>query len=211
MRLRILWHDWEIYYLLESILPDFVLAFTFFTSLCYAVLSKRFGRQRPAIAMSAAIGFALAVGLIWWERSTGFSIKDLGPIAIGFAIIVLAFVMYQAIRQMGGSWAGAAIALGVSILIARLLELNVPVDPEIIQIITMVALIVGILALVFYTQGHSVYSQRAPVRLSEVRHDMTDLYRSRQLSNRLTKAMRKLRRQVDSGYLRLAIQRTTIT
>lgn len=166
---------------------------------------------RPAIAMSAAIGFALAVGLIWWERSTGFSIKDLGPIAIGFAIIVLVFVMYQAIRQMGRSWAGAAIALGVSILIARLLELNVPVDPEIIQIITMVALIVGILALVFYTQGHSVYSQRAPVRLSEVRHDMTDLYRGRQLSNRLTKAMRKLRRQVDSGYLRLAIQRTTIT
>ena len=198
MRLRILWHDWEIYYLLEGVLPDFVLAFTFFTSLNYAVLSKRFGRQRPAIAMSAAIGFALAVGLIWWERATGFSIRDLGPIAVGFAIIVLAFIMYQAIRQMGGSWAGAAIALGVSILIARMLELNVPVDPEIMQIITMVALIVGILALVSYTQGHSVYSQRAPVHLPKVRHDMSDLYRDRHVSNQLAKKMKKLRKTADT-------------
>ena len=48
----------------ETLLPDFVLAFAFFTSVCYAVLGKRFGQQRPAIAMSAAIGFALSVGLV---------------------------------------------------------------------------------------------------------------------------------------------------
>jgi len=69
---------------LESLLPDFVLAFAFFTSLTYAVLGKRFEQQRPAIAMSAAIGFALSIGLVWWEQSNGFSIKDLGPIAIGY-------------------------------------------------------------------------------------------------------------------------------
>jgi len=62
----------------------------------------------------------------------------------------------------------------------------------------MVTLIVGILALVSYTRGHSGHFQRVPVPLPKVRHDMTDLYRGRQLSNRLTKAMRKLRRQADT-------------
>ena len=174
----------------ETLLPDFVLAFT--------ILAKRFGQQRPAIAMSATVGFALAVGLVWWEQATGFSIRDLGPIAIGFAIIVLAFLMYQSIRQLGGSWAGAGIALGVSIIIARLLELNVPVDPEIIQIITMVALIVGILALVSYTRGHPVNFPHTQAKLPNIRHDMADLYRNRQLSNRLAKGMRNLRRQTET-------------
>ena len=148
--------------------------------------------------MSATIGFALAVGLVWWEEANDLSIRDLGPVAIGFAVIVLALVMYQAIRQIGGSWSGAAIALGVSILIARMLELNIPIDPEIIQIITMVALIAGILALVSYTRGHSAFPQRVPARLPQVRHDMTDLYRDRQVSNQITKKMKKLRKTTDT-------------
>jgi hypothetical protein len=198
MRLTTILADFDLYRLFETTLPDFVLAFTFFTSLCYAVLGKRFGRQRPAIAMSAAIGLALAVGLIWWERATGFSIRDLGPIAIGFAVMVLALVMYQAIRQIGGSWSGAAIALGVSILIARLLEPDMPIDQEVLQITTMVLLIVGILALVSYTQRHSPHSQPRPVRVPQVHHDMTDLYRGRQLSERLTKGMKKLRKRAST-------------
>ena len=197
MRLDNLFRSAIIGDLLESSLPDFLLAFTFFTSLNYAVLSKRFGQQRPAIAMSATVGFALAVGLIWWERATGFSMRDLGPVAVGFAIIVLALVMYKAIRQIGGSWAGAGIALGVSILIAKLLQLGMPIDPEIIQIITMVALIVGILALVSYTRGQPAYSQRAPVRQAGIRHDMSDLYRDRNVSNQLTKKMKKVRKRTD--------------
>lgn len=183
--------------LFETLLPDFVLAFTFFTAISYMTLSKRFGRQRPAIAVSATVGFALSVGLVWWEEANKFSIRDLGPVAIGFAVIVLALVIYHSIRQIGGSWAGAGIALGVTIIIARLLELNVPIDPEIIQIITMVALIVGILALASYTRGHSAYSQRVPARLPQVRHDMTDLYRGQKLSNKLTKKMKKLRRETE--------------
>jgi len=184
--------------LFETLLPDFVLAFTFFTAISYITLSKRFGRQRPAIAVSATVGFALAVGLVWWEEANKFSIRDLGPVAIGFAVIVLALVIYHSIRQIGGSWAGAGIALGVTIIIARLLELNVPIDPEIIQVIIMVALIVGISALVSYTRGHSAFSQRVPAHLPQVRHDMTDLYRGRKLSNKLTKKMKKLRKTADT-------------
>ena len=195
MRLDALFWDPSLYDLLETLLPDFVLAFTFFTSLCYAILGKHFGRQRPAIAMSAAIGLALSVGLVWWERANELSIRNLGPVAVGFAIMLLALVMYQSIRQIGGSWAGAAIAFGVSILIAKLLGLGMPIDPEVVQIVTMTALIVGILALVSHTRGHARYSPSARILLPEVRHDMTDLYRGRQLSNRLAKGIRRLRRR----------------
>jgi len=176
-------------------LPDFILSFTFFTSVVFAVLSKHFGQRRPAIGMSAAIGFALATGLIWWERATGISIRDLGPIAVGFAIIVLAFVMYKAINQIGGSWAGAAIAFGASIMVAKLLELNIPIDPEIIQAVMLVALIVGILALVNYTRSHSPLAVRNAYEVPIVRHDMRDLYQGRRLSNRLKDRFRKLRHE----------------
>lgn len=128
MRLGNPFQDLVIGELFETALPDFVLAFAFFTSICFAVLGKRFGHQRPAIAMSATIGFALSVGLVWWEQANDFSIRDLGPIAIGFAVIVIAFVIYNSIRQVGGSWAGAGIAVGATILVAKLLEINVPID-----------------------------------------------------------------------------------
>ena len=180
---------------LESLLPDFVLAFAFFTSLTYAVLGKRFDQQRPAITMSVTIGFALSIGLVWWEQSTGFSIKDLGPIAIGFAVIVLAFVMYQSIRQIGGSWAGAGITIGASILIASLLGLKVPIDPKIIQTVTVVALVVGILVFLYHTQSHSIRFPHRQAALPKIRHNMSDLYRDRQLSDQLGKRMKKLRRQ----------------
>ena len=79
--------------LLETLLPDFILAFTFFAALVYAVLGRRFGRHKPAVAMSGSIGLALAVGLVWWERDHGWSIRSLGPLAIAFALIILVIVV----------------------------------------------------------------------------------------------------------------------
>ncbi|MCH7870364.1 MAG: hypothetical protein IID33_01560, partial [Planctomycetes bacterium] len=93
-------------------MPDFVLGFAFFVALSYAVLGRRFGHSRPAVAMSVSLGLALSVGLVWWEHANGWSIRDLGPVAVGFALIVLAGVMYEAIRRVGGNWSGAFIAFG---------------------------------------------------------------------------------------------------
>ncbi len=154
MRLANPFSDLAIGELLETLLPDFVMAFTFFTSIAYAVLGKRFDHQRPAVVMSATIGLSLSVGLVWWEQQNGLSIRDLGPFAVGFAIIILASVMYQAIRQSGGTWAGVGIALGASLLVSRLLGISWPVDAEIIQTITVVALIVGMLAFLMHTNRH---------------------------------------------------------
>ena len=195
MRLMYYFENLVIREMFETLLPDFVLAFTFFTSVVFAILNKHFGQRRPAIGMSASIGFALSVGLIWWEQATGISIRDLGSVAVGFAIIVLAFVMYKAIHQVGGTWAGAAIAFGACILVARLLELNIPIDPEIIQAVMLVALIVGIMALVNYTHGHSAYSQHKVYEVPIIRHDMSDLYQGRRMSRRLKDQFRKLRQE----------------
>jgi len=186
---------------LESLLPDFVLAFAFFTSVVYAVLGKRFDHQRPAVVMSVSIGFALSIGLVWWEQANDLSIKNLGPIAVGFAILVLAVVMYQCIHHIGGSWAGAGITIGASILIARMLGLKIPVDSQIIQTITVVALIVGMIAFLSKTGSHSIRFPHVQANLpdvSNVRHDMSDLYRQRHLSNKLTKNMKKLRKQTGT-------------
>ncbi|MHC4116698.1 MAG: hypothetical protein ACYSWO_04240 [Planctomycetota bacterium] len=195
MRIENLYYDLNLHGLLESLLPDFVLAFAFFTSIVYAVLGRTFEKQRPAIAMSAVIGLALSTGLVWWERANGFSIRDLGPIAVGFAILLLAFVMYQSIRQVGGSWAGAGITVGAAIIIAKLLGLDIPVDWQIIQTIIVVALIFGLLA--FMSHRHHLHPR---IRFSEpavpdIKHTMADLYRQRHLSKKLDHGLRDLRKQ----------------
>ena len=197
MRLDSLFSSVRLYDLFETALPDFVLAFAFFTSVAYAVLGKRFELQRPAVGMSVAIGLALAMGLIWWEQKTGFSVKDLGPISIGFAIILLALVMYQSVRGVGGSWAGAGIALGASILVAKLLEVNFPIASDIVQTVIILALIVGMTAFLFHRRGHSVPIRDRDQRpvLADIRHDMSDLYRDRRVSRRLTRGLRRVRRE----------------
>ncbi len=197
MRLSTSLTNLNLYRLFETALADFVLAFVFFTALSYAVLAKRFGAQRPAAAMSGTLGLALAVGLIWWEQTTGLSIRDLGPIAVGFGVLAAAFTMYQAIRQIGGSWAGAGITLGASIIIAELLGLNLPIDSKLIQLITTLALVVGLFALLYYTRGNPRYMRGRDTTVPQVRHDMSDLYRSGQISARLTRAMGTLRRRAD--------------
>ncbi|MGB2797021.1 MAG: hypothetical protein WBD44_07175 [Phycisphaerae bacterium] len=181
----------------ESLLPDFVLAFAFFTALVYAVLAKRFERQRPAIVLSAAMGLALSIGLVWWEQRMDLSVRDLGPLAVGFAVIILAAIMYQAIRQVGGSWAGVGIALGASLLVSSILGMPWPLASEIIQTVMTVALVVGILAFLMHQRGHAV---RFPTRVRElpsVRRDMSDLYRNHLLSNRLAKGLRHLKQEAD--------------
>jgi hypothetical protein len=198
MRLEHWWSNWHLEELLESYLPDFVLAFAFFTSVVYAVLGKRFEQQRPAIAMSAAIGLALSFGLVWWEQANDFSIKNLGPIAVGFAILLLAFVMYQCIRHVGGSWAGAGITIGASIIIAQLLGMPVPIDAQIIQTIIVVALIFGLLALMSHRHNLHPRLRFSEPDLPEIKRSMADLYRDRHLSKKLGQGLRTIRKEATT-------------
>jgi len=198
MRLENLFYELHLHELLESLLPDFILAFAFFTSVVYAVLGTRFEKQRPAIAMSAAIGFALSTGLVWWERANGLSIKNLGPIAVGFAVLLLAFVMYQSVRQVGGSWAGAGITIGAAIIIAKMLGLDIPVDWQIIQTIIVVALIFGLLAFMSHRHHLNPRVRAREPAIPDIKRTMADLYRERHLSKKLDHGLRKVRKQANT-------------
>ena len=215
MRLTNLYYELNLHDWLESLLPDFILAFAFFTSITFAVLGKQFDHKRSAIAMSASMGFALSIGLVWWEQANDLSIKNLGPIAIGFAVIVLGLVMYQSIKQIGGSWAGAGITLGASILISKVIGLDIPIDTEVIQSITVTALIIGIFAFLMHTTPHSVKFPSKSFKTPVTKPDMTRLFRDRHLSNDLSKKIKKVRKKAktlnerpeDAGNIQLQIKR----
>jgi hypothetical protein len=105
--------------------------------------------------------------------------------------------MYHAIGQIGGSWAGAGIALGASMLVAKVLGLKLPLDNEVVLTVMIVALIVGILS--FMSHHHYNYPklQYSKPFVRDIRHDMSDLYRDKRLSNRLTKKMKDIRHKTE--------------
>ena len=200
MKLDNPFHQLAIGELFETLLPDFVLAFAFFAALSYAALSRRFNHQRSAVAISGAMGFALSVGLVWWEQGKGLSVRDLGPIAVGFAIIVVAFVMYQAIRQVGGSWAGAGIALGAALLISTLLGLDWALNPQVLQSTMTVALVAGITAFLLHRDWHAHAPRPSRLVLRHARHDMSDLEQGRRLSDRLGRRLHNLRSRAERAH-----------
>jgi len=170
-------------------------------ALTYAILARRLHHQRALIAVSTTMGLALSVGLIWWEQREGLSIIDLGPLAVGFAILLLAAVMYQAIRQVGGSWAGIGIALGATLLISKLLPVGWPMGTKLIHTIVTVALLVGGLAFLMHGRGNSWPASTHSARLPRVRHDMSDIRQGRVASGILSGRFRGLGRKVQSAHL----------
>lgn len=178
--------------LFESLFADFVLALTFFTALAYAVLNRRFEHQRSAVAISTALGLALAVGLVWWEQDHGWSIRDLGPVAVGFGLLVLAVVMYQALSRAGGKLVGAAFTFGASLLIASLLELPVPLRGVLIQLVALGLIGAGIAALVVRRRRDPPANVSSP-ETESIHHDLSDLFVDRQMADRITERLKGLR------------------
>ena len=185
--------DW-----LDTFLPDFALSFAFFTALIYMVLGRRFGHQRAAMVVSAALGAALSAGLVWWEQANDMSIRNLGPVAVGFAIIILAGVMYQSIKSIGGGWAGAGIAFGASILVGWAMGIDWPGASEIAQTLAGVTLTVGVLAFLLHRRGQFAPSHQPPAELADMRHDMSDLYEDRSISDRITDGLKRVRREATT-------------
>jgi hypothetical protein len=185
----------------EALLPDFMLAVIFFTALCYAVLGRRFERhQRAAVVLAAVLGIALAIGLVWWEQQHGYSIRDLGPIAVGLAIMFLAVAVYQAFRLAGGTVAGAGLAIAAAILIAWMLQVDWPVAGEIIQTIAGTALIIGLIALFSHHHAHppATIGRGRPLRRPRSeRVDVGNLYDDRYVSEKLSRRFGRLRKQAD--------------
>ena len=188
-------------FLYDSLLPDLLLAFTFFTALCFAVLSRRFERQRAAGAMAVTLGLALAIGLVWWEAEHDYSLRDLGPIAAGFAVIMLAAVTFEAFRRLGGHWAGAGLAFGLALLIGRLLPVDWLVDARWLGEVAFVAVALGLVALLLHRR--TAFLHRAPTfETAAVRHDLRDLWRDRRMAGRLVRDLGRIRHDASDLYRR---------
>lgn len=186
--------------LLESLLLDLVLAFTFFTSVCYAVLSKRFNHQRSAAGMSAAIGAAMSFGLIWWEDKNDLSIRNLGPVAVVFAMIVITIVIYKAIKQSTGSFSGGGLAIGLFILFIITAGFDLPVEPDVIVSIMILTLLTGLIAMALH---HRPAGRNYPFlnsvrpQIADIKDDQTRMYRNRSISDKISKQLRNLRKDSD--------------
>lgn len=183
----------------QTLLPDFLIAFAFFTAVIFAIMGRRFGPGRPAVVVSAALGMALSVGLVWWEYAHGISMRHLGPIAVGFALLLLASVLYQALKSFGGNWAGAMLALGVCILIGWLAGLNWSIDTRVLQSIATALLTVGILAFLLHRRGVPMPMGRGDQsEFADIRHDMTDLTEDRRAAKWLGKGFRDLKKKAST-------------
>lgn len=150
--------------LFETLLPDLLLGFVFFTALSFAVLGRRFDRKRPAVALSTAIGAALSIALVWWEYDHRLSIRNLGPLSIGLVLLVLGIVMYQATARIGGIWAGGCLAIGMSLMVGTLFGLGWPVQQQIVHTVILVTLTSG--AIAFLLHHHHAPPDSKPVTRS---------------------------------------------
>jgi len=185
---------------LSTLLPDFVLAVTFFTALLYAVLGRRFGPQRPAAAMSVALGLALATGLVWWEKDHGWSIRSLGPIAVIIVLVLLAAVLFSAARKQGGFWVGVGIALGICIPMAWLLGVQSPIDTDLVWLLAVVGGVLGALGIVVHLHRYGPESPRvvSRVEVADARRDRRRIDRSYDTSNWIRQNLKRARLRVRS-------------
>lgn len=183
--------------LLDGLLPDFVLAFTLFTALCYAVLGRAFGRERPAAAMSVALGLALAIGMVWWEMRAELSVRDLGPIAVGLALVVLAGVVYAATQRVGGNWAGAGTALGVCLMIGVLLGIRGPGGAPLLVLLGLLALAAGGVTTVAHQRAAQVRPLPPDAEATTAARAFREVDADRRVADNLTRNLFRLSREAE--------------
>lgn len=85
-------------------------------------------------------------------------------------------------------------------MIAKILGLKLPLDNEVILTVMIVALIVGILSFLSHRHYNYPRLQYSLPFIRDIRHDMSDLYRDKRLSNHLAKKMKELRREAETLY-----------
>lgn len=183
--------------LFDSALPDFVVAFTFFTALCYAVLGRHFGRQRPAAAMSVAVGLALAVGLVSWELAHDWSIRDLGPVALGLVLLALIVAVFAAVQHVGGAWSGLAMATFACLLAGGLIGAPWSLRWGFVRSLAALTLVAGLITLILHVVRQPLHFERPAAEFARVRHDMSDLEQDRRVAEHLAQGLNEVRTEAD--------------
>lgn len=191
----------------ETLLPDFLLAFTFFTASTYTALAKRFGNGRPAAAVSASLGLALSVGLVWWESRHGYSIRDLGVFALILAVLLISVMVFQAFRDLIGWWAGVGAAVATGVLAVWLLGLGGFLGAHLLAGLLTMALLAGIVSVLVNAHSHTPATRSVsmpPPSVKQtareetiIRDEIEGARRDRRVSESVWDRLRRLRKDTD--------------
>jgi hypothetical protein len=87
-----------------SVFIDFAIYLMVFVGISQITLGSRF-QGKGGKAITIAIGISLALALAISERYLGFSLRSLGPIAVGIFLAILSVMIYRLIKQLGGDFA----------------------------------------------------------------------------------------------------------
>ena len=79
-----------------------------------------------------------------------------------------------------------------------MLGFKIPIDTEIVQTVTVVALIIGLMALFAKHQPIGIHYRSNDPVLPDIKHTMADLYRQRHLSKKLDRGLRTVRKEADT-------------
>ena len=180
----------------ESRLFEFLIIFTFFISLMFAIFKRRFGDHRLTGALSASISFALSIGLTQWMNRHGYSMTDLGPVAVIVVAAFAAAVIYSLIKTSGH---GVIAILTIIILIAATL----PRTYWFFDYQTVFDLVLAgwLLILIWMLMKNSRPHRSVPSVRKRDYPDMDDaddqikqMYNDRRLSKQISGQLRKLRK-----------------
>jgi len=153
---------------LDSLLLDFSLAFVFFVALLYGVLRHRFTEHRSLVAMAVTVALALSIGLVWWERDHGWSVRDLGPLALLLVLLLLVAVLWRSLR--GHGWALVAVLAVVALLaLAWISPWAWPEAVALLQTLLGTVVVLALLAFLWKLEGRSPRTiVKAPARVQRV-------------------------------------------
>jgi len=180
----------------RSRLFEFLVIFTFFISLLFAVFKKRFGDHRLTAALSASISFALSIGLTHWMNRHGYNMTDLGPVAVIVVAAFAAAVIYSLIKTSGH---GVIAILTIILLIAATL----PRTYWFFDYQTVFDLVLACwLLILIWVLIHNKYPHRSvpAVRIRDYTEaddaddQIRQMYNDRRLSRKISGQLRKLRK-----------------
>ena len=184
--------------LTSGYMPDFLIAFTFFTSLCFAIFRRRFNHRSAEIGLSASLGTALATGLVWWEYNNNLSIRDTGSIGILLLSIVVTVAIYNTIKQSGSKSAALIITLA-AILTFISLNRSLPVNTANLYALILLMILLGFIVLAV----KRILSESRP-GLTHLPHQteladdtIKQIHRDRGLNFNLDKHLRKLKNEAQ--------------
>lgn len=193
----------------EPVWIDLALAFTFFTAVTFATLVRRFEHRRSAIAISVALGAALATALIRWMVHHGWSLQHIGPLAAAIVVLVIAIVLTQLLKvnEKSTGLIFVMVIIGVVAMFANRWEVSSRglLAPAVITLI--------LAAFMFSKPKHrkgitppainsrSIIKQRSskskPRVLERATPNVRDLEQGRRQSQALQRGLRRSRRQAD--------------